>query len=94
MLSRIFPTILTQAPDEELPFEKSIVQRKDESLESLNNEAKLGQRIQEVADRHGLTIFKLPSDLSPRLADFERDSGIKVVFYKWQGKQSSRIERR
>jgi hypothetical protein len=43
VLSWIFPTILTQAPDEELPFEKSIVQRKDESLESHNNEAKLGQ---------------------------------------------------
>lgn len=64
-----------------LAFEKSIGQRKGESIESPNNEAKLGQRIQEVADRHGLTIFKLPSDLSPRLDDVERDSGIKVAGY-------------
>ena len=40
-----------------LAFEKSIGQRKGESIESPNNEAKLGQRIQEVADRHGLTIL-------------------------------------
>ena len=69
-----------------LAFEKSIGQRKGESIESPNNEAKLGQRIQEVADRHGLTIFKLLSDLSPRLADFERDSGIKVAGFGRYGR--------
>jgi hypothetical protein len=41
-----------------------------------------GQRITEVAARHGLTILEPPSDLSARLADVERDSGIKIAFYR------------
>jgi hypothetical protein len=41
-----------------------------------------GQRITEIAARHGLTILEPPSDLSARLADVERDSGIKIAFYR------------
>ncbi|MEI7927436.1 MAG: hypothetical protein WCH40_02730 [Verrucomicrobiales bacterium] len=54
---------------------------------SYETEANPSQRIREVAARHGITIVKPAADSSGWIADFERTSGIQVVFYRWEGRK-------